>query len=113
MEFINQIKLASLFSRKINEIKLKINPEKNQLNLFSQNPDIGEHQSLLKGEVRGKPCEISFNHRFLLDGLLSIVATQEKGSEVILELTGSDKPGVLKAKGDDSYLYLVMPIKAS
>ena len=112
-EFINQIKLASLFSGKINEIKLKINPEKNQLNLFSQNPDIGEHQSLLKGEVRGKPCEISFNHRFLLDGLLSIVATQEKGSEVILELTGSDKPGVLKAKGDDSYLYLVMPIKAS
>jgi len=31
----------------------------------------------------------------------------------VLELTGSEKPGVLRLKGDESYLYLVMPIKNS
>jgi len=28
-------------------------------------------------------------------------------------MTGSEKPGVLRLKGDESYLYLVMPIKNS
>ncbi len=112
-EFINQVKLASLFSGKIHEIKLKIDPKKNQLDLSSQNPDIGEHQSFLKGKVEGKPCEVSFNHRFLLEGLLSVIAGKEKEGEVVLELTGSDKPGVIRFKGDDNYLYLVMPIKTS
>ena len=112
-EFIDQIKLASLFSGKINEIKLKIDPAKNKISLFSQNPDIGEHQSFLIGKVEGKPCEISFNYRFLLDGLLNIASGQEKKPEVVLELTGSEKPGVLRLKGDESYLYLVMPIKSS
>ena len=111
-EFINQIKLASLFSGKINEIKIKIDPKKNQLNLSSQNPDVGEHESFLQGKVEGKACEVSFNHRFLLDGLLNIAAGREKDSEVILELNSSEKPGVLRPKNDETYLYLVMPIRA-
>ncbi|MBL7142401.1 MAG: DNA polymerase III subunit beta [Candidatus Pacebacteria bacterium] len=112
-EFINQIKLASLFSGKINEIKLKVDASKNRINFFSQNPDVGEYNSFLSGKVEGKPCEISFNYRFLLDGLLNIGLNQQKKSEAVLELTGSEKPGVLKLKGDESYLYLVMPIKNS
>jgi len=120
-EFINQIKLASLFSGKINEVKLKIDPKKNQLSLFSQNVDIGEHHGVLNCKVEGKPCEISFNHRFLLDGLLSMASVKEsnersgreKDSELVFELTGAEKAGVLKPKNDDSYLYLIMPIKNS
>jgi DNA polymerase-3 subunit beta len=107
-EFINQIKLASLFSGKISEIKVKIDPKQNRVVFLSQNSDLGDYQSFLTGKVEGKPCEISFNHRFLLDGLLNI-----KNSEIVLQLTGGEGPGVLKPKGDPSYLYLVMPIKAS
>jgi DNA polymerase-3 subunit beta len=121
-EFINQVKLASLFSGKINEVKLKIDPKRNQLILFSQNVDIGEHHGVLNCKIEGKPCEVSFNHRFLLDGLTSVASNKEssvresgrgKGSEVVFELTGGEKAGVLKAKDDDSYLYLIMPIKTS
>ena len=113
-EFINQIKLASLFSGKINEVKLKVDPSKNRLTLFSQDADVGEYQSFLNVKIEGRPCEISFNHRFLLDGLLSIASDhQGKTSEAVLELINPEKPGVLRPKGDESYLYLVMPIKGS
>ena len=112
-ELINQIKLASLFSGKINEIKLKIDASKGQINFFSQNAEIGEYQSFLAGKVEGKPCEISFNYRFLLEGLLNIGLQQQKKSEVVLELSGPEKPAVLRMKDDESYLYLVMPIKSS
>ena len=106
-------KLASLFSGKINEVKLKIDPKKNRVDLFSQSPDVGEYHSFLAGGIEGKPCDISFNYRFLLDGLLDTTFGREKGSEIILELTNSEKPGVIRQKGDDTYLYLVMPIKSS
>ncbi len=112
-EFINQIKTASLFSGKINEINLKIDPAKNRIDFFSQNPEVGEYQSFLIGKIEGKPCEISFNYRFLLDGLLNLTFLQQKKSEAVLELSGSEKPGILRLKDEANYIYLIMPIKSN
>jgi DNA polymerase-3 subunit beta len=107
-EFLNQIKSASLFSGKINEVKIKADSKKNKIEIFSQNPEIGEYQSSISGKTKGESIEISFNHRFLLDGLANI-----KSSEVVFELNGNSGPGVLRPVGDQSYLYVVMPIKAT
>ncbi len=107
-EFLNQVKTASLFSGKINEVKIKANPEEKNIEIFSQSSEIGEYQSSVSAKTKGEPLEISFNHRFLLDGLLSI-----KTPEIIFELNQESGPGVLKAMGDDTYIYVVMPIKAS
>lgn len=107
-EFLNQIKAASLFSNKLNEVKFKINPSKNEINIFSQNPNLGEYQSSLLGEIKGQPLEISFNYRFLLDGLLNI-----KSSEVFFGLNTEEDPAILKPVADQSYFYVVMPIKTS
>lgn len=110
-EFFNQLKLASLFCGKISEIKLKVDPKRATVEISSQNPDLGQHASTLTGKIKGKPKEISFNHRFLLDGLLKI-----KSSEVVFEITernGEVGPGVLKPMGDQSYIYVLMPIQTS
>jgi len=105
-EFLNQIKAASLFSGKVNEVKFKIDPKKEIVEISSQNPETGEYHSLLPGKIKGQGEEISFNYRFLNNGLLNI-----KSSEVIFELNGEVGPGVLKPAGDESYIYVVMPIK--
>ncbi len=110
-EFTNQVKMASLFSGRINEIKLKIDPQKRQVNFLSENPEVGEYKSFLAGKIEGKPCEISFNHRFLMDGLAGLNSLSLKKPEFVLELNGPEKPGVLKPKNQEDYLYLVMPIK--
>lgn len=107
-EFLNQIKAASLFSGKINEVKIKIKPENREVEILSQSSELGQHQSSISSKIEGEPVEIAFNHRFLLDGLLNI-----KSSEIAFELNGDSGPGVLKPVGDETYLYVVMPIKAS
>jgi len=106
--FINQIRTASLFSGKTNEVKLIINSKKKEVKILSQSSEIGEHQSLILGKIEGMDLEISFNYKFLLDGLSKI-----KSSEVVLELNGDSGPGVLRPVGDDTYLYVVMPIKST
>ncbi len=107
-EFLNQIKIASIFSGKINEIKLKADPQTQRITISSQSPDLGEYTSFFSAKTQGKEISVSFNHRFLLDGLLNI-----KSSQVAFELSGEDGPGVLRPIGDKSYFYIVMPIKAS
>ena len=106
-EFLKQVRMASLFSGKINEVKLKVDPKKSGVDFFSQNPDLGEHRSFLAGKVKGEPLEVSFNHRFIINGIASI-----EGSEIILEMNKEEGPAVLRPVGDSSYLYVVMPIKS-
>jgi DNA polymerase III subunit beta len=105
-EFLNQIKSASLFSGKNNEISFKIDPTKERVEIFSQDQDLGEYQSGIPAKIKGKAVDISFNHRFLADGFLKI-----KSPEVFLELTDEDRAAVLKATDPEGFLYIVMPIK--
>lgn len=107
-ELVNQVKAASLFSGKISEIKISAEPPKNEIKIFSQSSELGEHQSSASAKTEGEAVDIAFNHKFLLDGLLNI-----KSSEVVFELNSDSGPGVIRPVGDETYLYVIMPIKAS
>jgi len=106
-EIINNIKIASLFSGKINDIKISINPDKSLIEILSKDVDIGENKSQIKTKIEGKEkVEIIFNYRYLLDGLNNILS-----DKVVLGLNNSASPVTIKPVGDISYTYLVMPIK--
>jgi len=107
-DFLNQIKTASLFSGKTNEIKITVNSSNKEVEIFSQNPEIGQSQSVVTGKIEGDSIEVSFNHKFLIDGLLNI-----KSSEVVFDISKEEGPCVLKPVGDASYIYVVMPIKST
>lgn len=107
-KFQNQIKEAGLFSGKVLEVKLTPLVKEGKLKIFSQSPEAGKNESFLASKIEGEKIEISFNYRFLLDGLNNI-----KSSEVIFELSDEEGPGVLRPVGDQTYIYILMPIKAS
>lgn len=107
-EFLNQIKAAALFSGKINEVKIKVNLQNKNIEISAKSPDIGESQSEIPAKVEGEEIEVSFNHKFLADGLQNI-----SSSEVIFEMSKEEGPCVLKPVGDASYIYVVMPIKSN
>lgn len=107
-EFLNQVKAASLFSGKINEVKISANIEKKEIEISAQDPNIGQSQSSIQAQIDGEKIETSFNHKFLIDGLLNI-----KSSEVVFDISKEDGPCILRPVGDASYIYVVMPIKAT
>ncbi len=107
-DFLNKIKAASLFSGRTNEVKIKVDASKKEIQIFSQSAELGESQSSLPVKVNGKNLEVSFNWKFLTEGLANI-----KSSEVIFDMNNEEGPSVLKPVGDDSYLYVVMPVKSS
>ena len=106
-DFLNQIKTASLFSGRVNEVSVSVRDDKKGVEIFAKNPDIGENTSNITAKVDGEPIKVSFNYRFLMEGLLHI-----KSSEVIFEISKEEGPCIIKPVGDFSYIYVVMPIKA-
>lgn len=107
-EFLNQLKVASLFCGKSNEIRLKTNPKEKKVEISSKSPETGEHSSSLSGTVKGKEMEAPFNFKFLQQGVASI-----ESAEVVLEFAGEEKPLVVKPVGDSSFVYVIAPIKSS
>jgi DNA polymerase-3 subunit beta len=112
-EFINNIRIASIFSSRINDIKISVRPEK--IEILSQDADLGENRSQMDARVIGKPMEISFNFRYLIEGL-SNVPTKQVTLGLNPEQNGSSlksNPAVIKPVGEEDFLYIVMPIKAN
>lgn len=113
-EFLNQLKTASLFSGKVNEVNLKIDPKDKKIEITSQSPDLGEYKSFLEGKIKGKEILVSFNHRFLIEGISEI-----KSKELFFDLTDKEGPAALKSaqpevgRPEEDYLYIVMPVKTS
>jgi DNA polymerase-3 subunit beta len=105
-EFFSQVKAASLFSGKINEVKLNINKKEGKVEILSQNPDYGEFKSQIFANVEGEDISVSFNYRFLIDGISSF---EEKEFDFLF--TDPEGPAILKPSED--YFYILMPIKAS
>lgn len=108
-ELLKQIKSASIFASRNNEINLIFSPKKNEIEIRCENPEIGSYQAKIKGEIEGEKIEIFFNYRFLLDGILNI-----KDPEIFLGCSKEKDeygPALLKGVKDKSYLYVVMPIQ--
>ena len=56
--------------------------------------------------MTGEDNEVTINYRYLLDGLNNI-----EGSQVRLGVLNNTTPCVLRPEKDNSYLYIVMPIR--
>jgi len=105
-EIINAVRIASLFSSKINDIKFSILNQKSIIEISAKDIDLGENKSQLKAEIDGQDLEIIFNYKYILDGLNNILS-----DKVIINFNNSNTPAVIRPMGDKTYTYMVMPIK--
>jgi len=106
-ELINSLKAASIFAGKLQDVRCIADPKQKGFEISAQNGDIGEHTSLLLGEIHGERSEATFNWRFFLEGALQI-----RGERVKVGMGGEDAPAVIRPVDQEGFLYVVMPIRA-
>jgi DNA polymerase-3 subunit beta len=105
-ELMGALKLVSSFSPKNNEVVFRIIPDQKLLEVYSADSLLGENKYLIPAKITGESLNVSFNWRFILDGLKNMDA-----ETVNIGLQGDVKPSVIKWPQDNSYIYIVMPIK--
>lgn len=104
---ITAIKRVSLLSsEKSKGIKFELT--KDELKMFSSNPEIGEARDRLEAEYQGKEMEIGFNSMYLLDFLNTV--TSEK---VRFEIKDENSAVLIRPEPEENgvYLYILMPMK--
>jgi len=99
------VRLASLFTSNISDIKIKVSDNKTEIT--AKNTDKGELHSSIESKLKNDPFIVSLNYNYLLDGIKAV------GSDkVVLQYTGDGSPIVVK-KGDEDKLftYVIMPLR--
>ncbi|MDE2001197.1 MAG: DNA polymerase III subunit beta [Patescibacteria group bacterium] len=104
---MNAVKLVSTFSGKVNEIRLQLKEGKKIVEVYSVNQSLGENKYLVPVKAKGDACEVSFNWRYLMDGLKNFNDT-----EFFFGLNGSHRAAMLKSQANASYFYILMPINS-
>jgi len=102
-EFQRKIKTLSLFAGKIEDIQFKFSPKDEKITLISRS-EIGEAKDEIKGKIEGDENEITFNWKYLLEGLSLI-----DSSEVFFGVNTKESPSFLQGLGEEDYLYILMP----
>ncbi len=105
-DMIDRLKLTTVFSGKLQQIRLKIYPNERIFEVESRNDDIGETTQQIEATLKGDGVEFLLNQRFISD-VLNHISTDS----IALYANGNNKPLVVKGVGDHSFTYLVMPMK--
>ena len=101
-QFLLATKRAALLSTPdYQAVKLEL--FKNKMVVSKSTPDIGESREEVAVEYAGKEIAIGFNPAYLTDVLKNL-----QDERVELELTDSEKPGVIRISG---YTYIVLPMR--
>ena len=108
-DLINSLKTSLIFSDSFNQLSLRLAPKEKKFEMESKNSSIGEStQNIQVAAMEGKDIFISVNHRYFTDCFQSLIT-----DSLSLSFSGEQKPIVVKGVGDQSFLYLVMPMNQS
>jgi len=101
--FLLGVKRAALLTTQDSQ-SIKIDILKNRMIISKANPNIGEAKEEIEIDYKGPEVTIGFNPGYLIDVLK--VAPKD---ELEIEVSGPDKPAVIRI--EDWYVYLVLPMQ--
>lgn len=98
-------RVSILSSERYKGIKMEFKDGK--VSVLANNPDLGEALEEIEVEYKGKPVTIGFNARYLID-VLGVLGGE---GEINIELKDELSPSVIRKAGNESYLYVLMPMR--
>ena len=101
------LRVAGLFTGKLHDITFQIQPKEKTLSIRTSNNDIGQNESHIEAHIQGDAVKISFNYQYIYQGL-----EQLEDGDVFWGFTSASGPLLMRKKDDDTFFYIVMPMRA-
>jgi DNA polymerase III subunit beta len=99
------VRRVGLLAQNSMPVKLQLGTE---LEISAHTPDVGEGQEIIDATYEGESLVIAFNPQFLADGGAAI-----QGDRLVLRVGDGLKPALLEDADDDTFTYLLMPVRIS
>ena len=107
-DLINSLKTSLIFSDAFNQLTVRLSPKGKRFEIESKNSTVGESIQSVDGVLEGEDIAINVNHRYFTDCFQSLTT-----DSLSLSFAGLARPIVVRGVGDQSFLYLVMPMNQS
>lgn len=104
-EFQNGLERASLLAKEEKANLVRLNVLDEQV-IIRSNSEIGDVFEQISSTQNGENLNIAFNSRYILEGIKIMDA-----EEIQLNFMGSLNPCIITGVDDDSYTYLVLPVR--
>jgi DNA polymerase-3 subunit beta len=106
--FINNLKTASVFSGKLNELNIAVGSKNNSVIIKTSSSETGEHVANIPAKITGEDLKMTFNHKYIFDCLPHI-----SSDKILLRFSGVGKPLVITGADDNSFQYIAMPMNTA
>lgn len=104
-DFEAVLRRTAVFSDSFQKIRLQFAVPEKQVLFSARNNDVGESSEAITASITGEAVELSFNHRYL-SAPLPLITTDN----LSLSCAGIGRPMIIRGVGDNTFLYLVMPM---
>lgn len=105
ISFLDSLKRINLFTEDMfHGIKLEVN--KNQMILTSQNADFGSARDEIAVEYNGDNLSLGFNCRYFIEALQVM-----EGETIEAAISSDESPCLITSEHDEGFLSIVMPMK--
>ncbi|PIT86131.1 MAG: DNA polymerase III subunit beta, partial [Candidatus Magasanikbacteria bacterium CG10_big_fil_rev_8_21_14_0_10_43_6] len=104
-DLLTSLKRATPFLDGLQQVTLTINPSEKVFSIQAKNNEVGEYTDALDAALTGEEITMHYNYRYFIDALPTLAS-----DSITLSFVGYGKPVVVKGVGDESFLYLVMPM---
>lgn len=101
--FLEAVQRIGLVAQANTPLKIHLGPE---IQVTAVESGVAEASEIVGGEFTGEPMVVAFNPRFLADGLEGI-----ETDRVVIEVSDPLKPALLKGVDEESFVYLLMPVR--
>ena len=85
---------------------IKIKASEGKLLINATTADVGEAEEEVAADYKGEEMTIAFNAKYVAD-VLKVVGTED----VEIQLRDQMSAGLVKAPGNENYLYIIMPVR--
>lgn len=102
---LSALKRVSIFSSEKTK-SVKISLSKNELELSSASPEVGEGKDSIMIEYSGEPFEIGFNSRYIMDVLEAVGE-----NVVVFGISDELSPAVIMPESGNHYINVIMPMR--
>lgn len=104
-EFTGSVERTSIIAKDSQYDVINFYFENDMIKLMSQHPDYGNVEDYTSCTMEGDTLDISFNGKYILD-----ILKHCKAEEILLKAK-ANSPMLIQEKNDDSYLYVVTPMR--
>ena len=105
-QLLEVVRRVRLMAQDSTPVRLVMSGE--NLEVIAITHDVGKANESMNAQYEGEDLTVAFNPGYLVDG---IEATT--GDEITLHTADAVKPALLRSVGDESFLYLLMPVRVS